>query len=466
MFRYPVMRTLRRDSLALAALCVVLAVLWLPTLRYPVFSDTTVYWMLGKSVWTTGTYAAFGLPYDKHLPLHAIVSYPLSIVAGIHTGMHLSSLFAGMATVLAAYAFIARSVDRAVALWTAALLVVHHGFLYLTMNGGGDLLFAALWTSALWCYVRAADDTRWYAAAGAAAGLACLTRYNGLALFPLFFVWAVYARRRHLRSSAFWLGGVVGLSLFSLWLLRNTLTFGNPLHSGYTGEYSDAAPSLLAQLFDNIVFYIQPQQNILPLLLLAAVWGIAVEGRRRSFLLLSMLAAWPLTAVWWVQGMRFAMPGYIALLAFGCIGLRDLLRRCPLSLRIYAISLCAGVLVLTHGSALCLYTYGACNAWFDRTVGWLPQNLGLTTEGLYASRLAREELNRRAPRGATVAVPTLLHPAAGAGVYRSDLRIVDAADPTLSCPYYTISQYAVDGGDALFVTTAAPRTTLYEVACR
>jgi sugar/nucleoside kinase (ribokinase family) len=66
--------------------------LWLPGLKYPVVSDTLVYVTLGKSVWQTGTYMLGGAPYAKHLPLHAIVTYPLVQLLGISFGMKLANL--------------------------------------------------------------------------------------------------------------------------------------------------------------------------------------------------------------------------------------------------------------------------------------------------------------------------------------------------------------------------------------
>ncbi|MDD5623204.1 MAG: glycosyltransferase family 39 protein [Candidatus Peribacteraceae bacterium] len=446
----------------LCAVSVVLFLLWLPGLRFPITSDTTVYALLAESMWKHGTYVYQGVPYAKHLPLHPILSYPFVWALGYHAGMKLSSLLAGIGTLWVSFFLLRRSFSVPVAVGAVSALVFHHGFVLMTMLGSADLLFVLLFLASLLAFLRAERDARFYLLCGGLAGLASLTRYNALALFPLFLVFVFWKRRKHLRSRLLWSGLVLGAVLFGLWLLRNALVFGSLLHSDYGGEFSAMVPSPFRELLRSVVYYLSPLHNILPVLLLLACWGLLREGKRQSFLLLALLAAWALSLFWWVKGMRFMMAGYPILLGFAFAGVFDLWKRFPRSRRALILTGIATALFL-HVPALCLYTYGACNAWFDRTIDHIPADLGLSSEGLYGIALAKEYINAHAPQGGAVLVRSQNFPVWKEGVFRPDLRVIGKIGE--ACPSLEIVQSAPGMNRVVFATHAAPLTLVLEHLC-
>ena len=88
--------------------------------------------------------------------------------------------------------------------WLNATLLV--GF-------GGELAVpdvpnALFWTATLWCSLRAIrGHGAWWLAAGAAAGLACLSKYSALFLAPVLLLWLALSAegRRELRTPWPWL---------------------------------------------------------------------------------------------------------------------------------------------------------------------------------------------------------------------------------------------------------------------
>jgi hypothetical protein len=108
--------------LTLLAACVILFLLWLPGVRIPITSDTTMYALLGESLWKHGSYVFNGVPNAKYLPLHAFLSYPLCWFAGFQLGMKISTLLAGCAVLVATYVLIGRSFSRSAALLTVLFL--------------------------------------------------------------------------------------------------------------------------------------------------------------------------------------------------------------------------------------------------------------------------------------------------------------------------------------------------------
>jgi 4-amino-4-deoxy-L-arabinose transferase-like glycosyltransferase len=447
----------------LAIACALLTLLWLPGLKYPVVSDTSVYALLGKSLWTTGTYALFGLPYAKHLPMLPMLSYPLVAFAGFHLGMKLATLLAGFGILGMSFAIARRRFGLEAAMLTVAALLLHPAFLLMTMLGSADLLFTFLFLGAVLFYVAAETDTRWYLLMGLAAGMMCLTRYNG---FPVLLVLPAavgIARRTHLRTRPFWGGLALAFGLPSLWFLRNWIAFGSPLHTEYTAELATEAPDHLHQLFSNAVYYLNPLHNILPVLLLLSFYGLWRYARREAFLTVCMLAVWALTAVWWVQAMRFAFPGYVILLMFSAAAITDLRRRAGAWSLLVTAFLGFGIAV-THVPALCLYTYGECNAWYDAHLGGIPPNMGLTPEGFYAWHLARERFNVLADSGAVLVADDPLNGEVWkTGVFRPDIRV--QAAPTKACGYYRITQHPDASDQVLFTTFEAPATSVVRKTC-
>ncbi|NOS67294.1 MAG: phospholipid carrier-dependent glycosyltransferase [Candidatus Peribacteraceae bacterium] len=433
--------------------CAVLFVLWLPGLKYPVVSDTLLYSWLGESIWTTGTYMIDGVPHVKFLPVYPFLSYPLVVVFGLTPGMKLASLLSGMLVLVTAYALLKKMFSREVALVSVTLLVFHHGFIAMTMLGASDLLCTLFLLLSLLCYLYAESNQRWYLLCGAFLGLSLLTRYNAIALFAFYPAYTLFARRKHFFSPFFWGGMFIGGGLFSLWFLRKAMLTGSPFSNDYTVEFSERSVGLIQNAWTNFVYYIDPFKNILPILLLSSLYEIIRRRGRPYFLTGAMASAWAIFLVWPVRNLRYAMPGYIILTGFGVAGLFSLLKRAGKFKIPLVVAIITGLLV-THGLAMCLYTYGECNAWFDRHIGLVPKNMGLTSEGFYGWHQGREYINAHAESGAIVG-----NEYPEPGIFRSDLRISD------ECPSYKILQRIPEGAEVLFQTEDSPVTYVVKLEC-
>lgn len=450
-----------RRTLILGGSCLLLFLLWLPGLRYPILSDTAFYAFLGESLWTHGRYELFDIPYAKHLPLHAFLSYPLIPALGFSVGMKTATLLAGIATLLLTYLLLRELFSPRVALIAVPLVAAHHGFVLMTMLGSADLLFTALFLAALYTYMLAEEDQRWYILSGALLGLSSLARYNGIPLFAAFALAIVLWRREDLRSWHAYGGAALGAALFGLWLYRNYRVFGNPFHTSYTGELSERTPNALLQMGKNFLYYLDPSHNVLPILFGFSVYGICKEWRKQKVAILWIFAVWALTSFWWVQAIRFAFPAYPVLIGFGIVGIRHALKNMP-TFRQQALWLLVAGIVASHVGALCLYSFGACNSLFDRTAGFLPKNLGLTSEGLYTWRRAQEAANVLLPHNAVI-VSTSIARIEKEGFFRRDIRIVDPA--SAECPYYRITQGPQPSETQLFVTEDHPITYVVVQEC-
>ncbi len=450
-----------RRTLILGGSCLLLFILWLPGLRYPILSDTAFYAFLGESLWVHGRYELFDIPYAKHLPLHAFLSYPFIPALGFSVGMKTATLLAGMVTLMLTYLLLREIFSPRVALIAVPLVAIHHGFVLMTMLGSADLLFTALFLAALYAYLLAEEDQRWYLLSGVLLGLSSLARYNGVPLFGAFALALVLWRREDLRSWYAYGGVILGAAIFGLWLYRNFRVFGNPLYTSYTGELSERTPNALLQIGKNFLYYLDPSHNILPILFGFAVFGIVKEWRKQKVVILWILAVWVLTSFWWVQAIRFAFPAYPILIGFSIVGIRHALKKIP-KFRQPALWLITTAIILSHFGALCLYGYGACNSLFDRTVGLLPQNLGLTSEGLYTWRLAQETANELLPRNA-IFVSTSIARIEKEGFFRRDIRIVEPE--SAECPYYRITQWPQPNETKLFVTENHPLTYVVLQEC-
>ncbi|MBM3230720.1 glycosyltransferase family 39 protein [Candidatus Peregrinibacteria bacterium] len=449
------------------AVFLVLVLLWLPGVKYPVLSDTAIYAFLGDSLWKDLRYELLDVSYSKHLPFHAFTSHPLVEIFGYTMGMKLATLFAGFGVLTLTYIVLRKTMPRGVAEGAVLLLLFQHAFVLMIQLGSADLLFTALFLLAVYGYVRADEDERWYAVAFIAAGCATLTRYNGAPLFILFLGHTFFRRRSDFTLPIYWASAIAGGLIFGLWLIRNAYVFGNPLHTDYTGEYADHTPNVLQQIVSNTLYYLHPLHNFLPLFLTTALYGLWKHAREQWFLIAAMLAAWVMTSFWWMQAMRFAFPGFPILAGFAVWGFLDLWKRIVAftapGFRHWLLPTLMTVIIAMHGGALCLYAYGECNAAFDRYVGVIPKDLGLTPEGFYAWHEARQYMRSNLPDRATVYATDTFSEIIWRKDHalRPDIRIVS----DYVCGSYRFTQRPDAGETVLFTSIAEPKTSVAVATC-
>lgn len=441
--------------------CVLLLLLWFPALAYPTWADTAYYALLGENLWKHGAYALDGIPHAKFLPFHALYSYPFVAIFGYGTGMKVATLVAGWGVIIASYFLLKETISKKVGLIVAAFLSLQPGFLLTAMLGSSDQLFAALILSSAYFFVRAKKNPTMYVWSGILLGLACLTRYNGAPVFAIYALWILFQRRRDLMRPWSWAGFLAGIVIFTVWFLRNALVFGNPLHTEYTVQRS-ADTSLIDQMTQNMLYYLDPLHSILPILFLLALWGIFRCGRKHSFLILYMMGATALALIWWAHGARYLVPILPILLAFSVLGFEDVFKRTKQTTLM--ISVTAGLLLISHIPVLCAYDYGSCNAWMDRTIGILPKTLGVSPEGMTAWNEAKDFVNAHAKPDATVntdldaAEITVL-----GNTFRPDLHITERR--AKSCAAYRLTQLQDVEGAVLFESITQPTARVMEVNC-
>lgn len=387
--------------IVLSAACSATFVLWLLQSRQLIISDAANYALLSESIWTTGTYSLHGEAYAKHLPLHPLLSYPLMRAFGMSIGLKVSSFLAGCAVLCLTYFLVRKQWNASIAALTVFLTAIHHNFVFMMANGYADMLFAALFLGFAYCFLEAEDNKNFYLPAGLLIGLSCLTRYNGAPLFVLYGLFTVFYRRKDLRTASFWGGGFAGVAIFGIWLLRNALVFGNPLQSDYTDELN---PDYMAQFIGNMVFYLNPIHNLLPVLLPFTAYGIFKYRQSHAFLLWACAAVFALTAIWTTLSMRFAFPVFPVLLAFSVAGIFAVHERLPGKMRLRFTSILSVLIVTVHVSAVCLYSLGSCNALFDSAFGWLPKDLHLSQEGQYSWLHAADFVKEHIEKGEKIYV--------------------------------------------------------------
>jgi len=418
-------------------------------------------------MWKDFRFELLGVPYAKHLPFHAFVSYPFVWLFGYSLGMKVSTLVAGYLTLVAAFLLLQETMSRRIAVIAVVFLAIHHAFVLMMHLGSADLLFTALFLFSLYGYIKAKDDVRFYALAFIAAGLSCVTRYNGVPLFGLYAVHTLLYRREDIRTVYYALPALAGGGIFCAWLFRNWSIFGDPMHTEYTSELSTNGLGFFHQIYSNTLYYLDPFHNILPVLFVLSLWGMVRFGKQYAFLLCAMLAAWALTSFWWVQAMRFAFPGFVLLMGFAIAGGEDIWLKIVSKSTVFVRRICIVFIVITlcitHLGALCLYSYGECNAMFDKTIGIVLKDLGLTSEGFYAWHKARVFLRDHAQKIA----PLYVSGSVTAIIWNTE-QVAGKSVPIIhenTCGSYRITQHPREEDDVLYTTTESPHTSLVLQRC-
>jgi 4-amino-4-deoxy-L-arabinose transferase-like glycosyltransferase len=146
------------------------------------------------------------------------------------------------------------------------------------------------WTMTLWALAKTAEDggPRWWLAAGAAAGLACLSKYSALFLAPGLVLWLAVTEqgRKQLMRPWPWTCGGIALAVFSLNIGWNAghhwMTFAK--------QFGRAAPGRLAPRY--LLEFLAGQFVLLnPAVAILAAMGAARAWRARSQAPLAWLMA-------------------------------------------------------------------------------------------------------------------------------------------------------------------------------
>ena len=143
---------------------------------------------------------------------------------------------------LAAQLGASRAVAQRAALWSCATFLIGAGGVLAVPDSGS----APFWVLTLCCLARTQlkPGLRWWAAAGVAAGLACLSKYSALFLAPGAVLWLASdaQRRKSLATPGPWLAALLAAAVFSPNIVWNAqhhwLTFAK--------QFGRVAPGRLA----------------------------------------------------------------------------------------------------------------------------------------------------------------------------------------------------------------------------
>lgn len=217
----------------------------------------------------------------------------------------------------------------------------------------------------------------------------------------------------------------------------------------------------------NLLFYLNPIHNILPVLFPFCLWGLWKRWRRDAFLVLAILTAYIPAILWHVIGFRFALAALPLLIAFAIWGMTDLAGRIPSTiLRKWMYGIIITTFLVVHLSSICIYSYGQCNAWWDRTIGGIPANLHISMEGINGWMEARQFINQSLEMNGSIVVDDSVNRSTWeeTKMFRSDIALTDG---TLSiCPMVRITQTKEPNDVVLFQTTSQPTTyVILDGAC-
>ncbi len=470
----------RFDLLFLFGCSAILFVLWLPSLRYPLLADTAIYGVLGDTVLHQHAYSLFGVPHSKYLPFYSVLTIPFTSLLGFRLGVKTLSFLSGILILFLSHRFIEQISSRTIARLTVFFLLLQHALPIMAGFGASDLPFTALiLLSLIVASSPHSSPARRFVTACAVLGFALLTRYNAAPLLAVFCVSFLNNTRGFWLQKKtivpFFLGVFLAMLPLSLWLLRTRLLFGAFFPPDYVLEQTTRGGVTLSFLLRNALFYGHPLHTI-GVFLPFAVVGILRYGRQHLFVLCSMVSLWFFATFWWSLGVRHVFPGFPLLLFFAALCMVD----CVQFLRsqrwtLVILPFLVLPMMLIQGGMMCLYSFPQCNAAVDEwNLSFIPKDLSLTQEGMYAWSKAAEWMNDNLPKGELVFFQdsseafVMKH-----GYFRDDIFVYSLQDFFLSCQDYPhrfgfiiTQRQQVDDSVVYTVPELVPATDVRKVVCR
>ena len=453
-----------RSALFLGAIGMLLTLLWIANLRYPLVSDPVEYAQLSVSIWETGTYRVLGVAHEVFPPMLPILSYPFIKMAGLNFGMKTASLVYGLLMIVALFTFLRHESrdDPVLAYSVTALLALSYTVTWLFSVGNADLLYGAEFFLILLLYLKAAHHPRLYLIIGLLLGITMLTRYMGAALAPILFLHVLLTRRAHLRTPSFWIQWVLAAAVFSLWLLRNKLTFGTWILWHLRAQIGDVTVTpALSLLVRNITFYVNPLHSIA---LLALLFIIGIATRWRKHLLIAIAIPWSIAPalVYHTASSRYLVATIPLLLVFVVEGIRVLRNYLPM----WIVWSLVGIALVGQVGLTCLYTLPQCHRMMNQLIPMLPRETGIAQEAMESFQLAVDWIDRFAVSGSSVIgsniVPQDIPVWQSSHRLRSDLML--AIEPSCTTVTYAMDQgHKRATGNVVYVTSTRPPVTVTRI---
>lgn len=292
-----------RHGLVLALLAL-FSVLYVSTLNNDnmFIWDEAEYASIGKSILTGEGFSIGGEPNALRPP---VLPFSASLSMLIFQGDDDAFLRAviviyALLALVFVYVGVAQALDRNNALVSIVVLGLQPLFWRQISLFMSEIPFLAFFTGALlFLYLGAYRNSRFYYLSWACLGLAMLTRYTALLYAPmatLFVVGALLADRKfvwpRIWNRDFFVSPLVGLLIVLPWLVRQQLTFGDPLIG-----FKIASGQLQAYLPNTskpLDFYLQylPEMLSWPgvaLFLIGIVWTLVTRNRFALYCLMNVL---------------------------------------------------------------------------------------------------------------------------------------------------------------------------------
>jgi 4-amino-4-deoxy-L-arabinose transferase-like glycosyltransferase len=202
--------------------------------------DEAEYASIGRSVLRGQGFTVSGVPNKLRPPILPLAGAAGMFLFGDQSDDSVLRKTAGAFALLAlliVYGFAAAAYGRTTGLVAAALLGISPLFWVFVPYFLSEIPFLGFFTAAVWFfYFGIYLDQRFFLGSWVCWALAFLTRYTASLFLPVMVLFVVIAvwrggpeARRRLRSRVFFLGPLVGLLLLAPWLVREYMTFGDPL---------------------------------------------------------------------------------------------------------------------------------------------------------------------------------------------------------------------------------------------
>ena len=159
--------------------------------------------------------------HDHPLLVPATQSLSIKIFGESNFGFRLPSALLGTASVYLIYLIGNLLYSKNTGLLAAALLGTTLNNIYISRVGMQEAYVIFFLLLASYFFLQSLRNDNYLKWAGAAIGLAALSKYTGLILVPIFLIYLLFFKREYFKNKNFWLGMLFTLLIFSPQIIYN-----------------------------------------------------------------------------------------------------------------------------------------------------------------------------------------------------------------------------------------------------